>query len=49
MRKNASFAIAAVILTLSMIVWAASGATKADKTGSASSSSSLIQSLPPIW
>jgi hypothetical protein len=50
MRKNTSLAIAATILTLSMIVWAASGATQADKTGSVSASSSLtIQSLPPIW
>jgi len=50
MRKNTSFAIAATILILSMIGWAASGTIKADKTGSVGSSSSLtIQSLPPIW
>jgi hypothetical protein len=50
MRKDTSFVIAATILILSMIVLAASGATKAEKTGSVSSSSSLtIQSLLPIW
>jgi hypothetical protein len=50
MRKHSSFAIAATILILATVIWAASGATQADKTGSVGlSSGPTIQSLPPVW
>jgi hypothetical protein len=51
MRKNASFSIAATILVLTTIFWAASGATKADKIGLAhySLTTLLTAQLEPIW
>ena len=51
MRKNASFSIAATILVLTTIFWAASGATKADKIGLAHYSLATLSTaqLEPIW
>ena len=50
MRKNASFAIAATMLVMT-VFWAASGATKADKIGLAHYSVTTLPTthLEPIW
>ena len=51
MRKNTSFSIAATMLVLTTIFWAASGATKADKIGLAYYSVTILPTaqLEPIW